>query len=141
MNYESGKVSDSRTNKYNQLLYFQLVNHLSYLQLTEAVARRCSITKGVFRNFAKYTRKHLCQSLFFNNVAGLRPATLLNKRFWHRCFPGNFVKFFKNIFFTEYLPATASELTRIVKRRSRNIFITPKKKTQQPQKQLPGAVL
>ena len=25
--------------------------------------------KGVLRNFAKFTRKHLCQSLFFNKVA------------------------------------------------------------------------
>ena len=25
--------------------------------------------KGVLRNFAKLTGKHLCQSLFFNNVA------------------------------------------------------------------------
>ena len=29
--------------------------------------------KGVPRNFAKFTVKHLCQSLFFNKVAGLRP--------------------------------------------------------------------
>ena len=28
--------------------------------------RRCSINKGVLRNFAKFTGKHLCQSLFFN---------------------------------------------------------------------------
>ena len=27
--------------------------------------------KAVFRNFAKFTGKHLCQSLFFNKVAGL----------------------------------------------------------------------
>ena len=26
--------------------------------------------KGVLRTFAKFTRKHLCQSLFFNRVAG-----------------------------------------------------------------------
>ena len=29
-------------------------------------------------------RKTLCQSLFFNN--GFRPATLLKKRLWYRCF-------------------------------------------------------
>ena len=29
--------------------------------------------KGVLRNFTKFTPKHLCQSLFFNKVAGLRP--------------------------------------------------------------------
>ena len=27
---------------------------------------------GVLRNFAKFTGKHLCQSLYFNKVAGLR---------------------------------------------------------------------
>ena len=36
--------------------------------------------EGVFRNFAIFTGKHLHQSLFFNKVAGLRPATLLKKR-------------------------------------------------------------
>ena len=43
--------------------------------------------KGVLRNFAKFTGKHLCQSLIFNKVAGMRPATLLKRRFWRRCFP------------------------------------------------------
>ena len=37
---------------------------------------RCSVREGVLRNFAKFTEKHLCQSLFFNKVARLRPATL-----------------------------------------------------------------
>ena len=27
--------------------------------------RRCSVKKGVFRDFGKPTGKHLCQSLFF----------------------------------------------------------------------------
>ena len=30
--------------------------------------------KRVLRNFAKFTGKHLCQSLSSNKVAGLRPA-------------------------------------------------------------------
>ena len=30
--------------------------------------------KGVLRNFAKFTGQHLCQSLFFNKVAGLNPG-------------------------------------------------------------------
>ena len=38
--------------------------------------QRCSIKKGVFRNFEKFTRKYLCQSLFFNKVAGIRPESL-----------------------------------------------------------------
>ena len=48
--------------------------------------------KGVLKNFTKFTGKHLCQSLFVNKVAGPRPATLLKKRLWHRCFSINCVK-------------------------------------------------
>ena len=35
----------------------------------------CSVRKGVPRNFANFTGKHLCQSLFFSKVAGLRSET------------------------------------------------------------------
>ena len=51
-----------------------------------------SMKKGFLRNFTKFTEKHLCQSLFFNKVTGLRPATLLKKKLWHRCFPVKVVK-------------------------------------------------
>ena len=33
--------------------------------------QRYSVKKGALRNFWKFTRTHLCQSLFFNKVAGL----------------------------------------------------------------------
>ena len=72
--------------------------------------------KSFLKNFAKLTRKHLYQRLFFrkvacnifqnlflNKVAGLRPATLLKKRLWHRCFPVNFAKFLRTPFLTEHL--------------------------------------
>ena len=59
--------------------------------------------KGVLRNFTKFTGKHLCYSLFFNKVEGLKPATLLKKRPWHRCFPVNFAKFLRTPFFNEHL--------------------------------------
>ena len=52
----------------------------------------------------------MCQSLFLNNVWGLRPAILLKKRLWHRCFPINFMKFLKTPFFAEHLWANASRL-------------------------------
>ena len=55
--------------------------------------------KGVLRIFAKFTGKHLCQSLFLNKVAGHRPATLLKKKLWQRCFPVIFAK----SFLTEHL--------------------------------------
>ena len=49
--------------------------------------------KVVLRKIAKFTAKHLC----------LRPATLLKKRLWHRCFPVNFAKFLRTTFFIDHL--------------------------------------
>ena len=59
--------------------------------------------RGVLRNFAKFTGKYLYQTFFFNKVAGLRFATLLKRRLWHRCFPVNFAKFLKTSFLAEHL--------------------------------------
>ena len=58
----------------------------------------------VLENFAKLKGKHLCQSLFLNKVACFRPATLLKKRLWHRCFLVNFAKFPSTFSPTEHLP-------------------------------------
>ena len=52
--------------------------------------RRCSLRKGVLRNFTKFTRKHLGQNLFFNKV-----TTLLKKILWRKCFPVNFAIFLR----------------------------------------------
>ena len=38
---------------------------------TRSSHRRCSVRKGVLRNFTKFTGKRLCQCLFFSKVAGL----------------------------------------------------------------------
>ena len=35
--------------------------------------QRCSLRKGIPRNFTEFAGKHLCQSLFLNKVVGLRP--------------------------------------------------------------------
>ena len=59
--------------------------------------------KGVLRNIAKFTGKHLCQSLIFNEVAGPRSASWLKKKPWHKCFCVNFVKFLRTHFFIEHL--------------------------------------
>ena len=58
--------------------------------------------KGVLRNFTKFTGKHLCQRLFFNKVAGLRPTASLKNSLWHGCFPVKFAKFLRADFFTEH---------------------------------------
>ena len=54
--------------------------------------------KGVLRNIAKFTGKHLCQSLFFIKVAGLMLC--------HRCFSVNFAKFLT----TPFLQNTSGRL-------------------------------
>ena len=65
--------------------------------------RRCGVKIGVLGNFAKVTGKHLCHSLFFNKVAGLRSANLLKMSLWHRYFPVNFAKFLRTLFLTDHL--------------------------------------
>ena len=52
----------------------------------------------MIKGFLKISQNSLeiiCVSLFFNKVAGLRPAILLIKRLRHRCFTVNFAKFLR----------------------------------------------
>ena len=69
-----------------------------YLCAYRSSHRTCSVKKLVLRNFAKFTRKHLCQSLFFN---------LFKKTLAH-VFSGEFCEISKNTFSTERLQTTAS---------------------------------
>ena len=48
--------------------------------------------KGVLKNFANFTGKHLCWSLF-TKVAGLQTCNFIKKRPQNRCFPEKFVKY------------------------------------------------
>ena len=92
------------------------------LSKTRGSHRRCSVRKGVPGNFVKFTRKHLCQSPFFNKVSALRPATLSKKKLWHRCFPVNFVEFLRTPFFTEHLRMTASVVSNIFTKRTSTFY-------------------
>ena len=76
---------------------------LSHYQRHRSSRPEAFCQKGVLRNFIKFTGKHLRQSLSFNTVTGLRFATLLNNRLWHRCFPGDFIRFPRTPFNIEYL--------------------------------------
>ena len=76
----------------NLLKPFQIIFPVSCRFLFRSSCPEVLCKKGVLKYFAKFTGKHMCQSLFFNKVAGLRPATLLKKKFWHRCFPVYFAK-------------------------------------------------
>ena len=58
--------------------------------------RRCSARKGVFRNFIKFTGKHLCQSLFFNK---LKKLNFIKKETLAQVFSCEFCWISKNTFF------------------------------------------
>ena len=69
--------------------------------------RSCSMKKSVLRNFAEFTRKHLCHSLFLNKVAGLA-CNFIKKETLAQVFSCEFCGISKNTFFTEQLWTTAS---------------------------------
>ena len=66
----------------------------TFLQQISALIKSEAATGGILWNkvFLKISGKQLCQSLFFNNVAGFCTATLL-KRGSRAGKPMNFVKF------------------------------------------------
>ena len=54
--------------------------------------------KGVFKYFSKLTGTPVHES-FFNKVEARKPATLSKKGLRYRCFPVNFEKFLRTIFY------------------------------------------
>ena len=65
---------------------------------TEAVAQRCSVKK-MFLKVSQNSQENICARDCFLIKSGLRPATLLKKSLWHRCFPADFMKFLRTPFF------------------------------------------
>ena len=90
---ESSKKPPGRI--LNVLCLFNL-RHLSR-RWVRSSHRRCSLGKGVFKNFAKFTGKHLCQSL----------CNFIKKETLPQEFSSEFSEIFKNIFFTEHLRTSA----------------------------------
>ena len=99
---------ESRNNSINSLsntffgqcflraYYIFCKNNVGYSLLVPCVKsshQRCSIKKGVPKNFVKFTGKHLCQSLFLNRVAGLSKMELVEivNGFW-RLFTVNYFR-------------------------------------------------
>ena len=70
--------------------------------------------KGVLRNFAKFTGKHLCQRLFLNKVAGQRPkvCNFIKKESLAQVFSCEFCEISKNTFFHRTPLVAASERCR-----------------------------
>ena len=54
-------------------------------------------------SFLQYPHSRSSRPELFFKKSCLRPATFLEKRLWHRCFPVNFAKFLKTPFFTEHV--------------------------------------
>ena len=78
---------------------------------------RCSVKKVFFRNFLKFTGKHLRQGLFFNKVSGLRPCrpwglvcNFIKREALAHVFSCEFCEISKIAFFIEHLRRTASAL-------------------------------
>ena len=86
------KVLNTPLNKTDILCHEYLVNRCIVVQKQPPEV----FCKGVPKNFAKYTGKHLCQSHF------IKIETLA------QVFSCEFCEISKNTFFTEYLCATAS---------------------------------
>ena len=89
--------------------YFRVPCDDNQVSFNKSSHWRCSVKKGALKIFTEFTGK-LCWSLCFNKVAGLKPATLLKKRFQHRCFPVNSVKFLR----TSFLENTSCRLLLIL---------------------------
>ena len=81
---------------------WQLLKILSnlkyYCQIIRSSRPELFCKKVVLKNFAKFTEKHLCWSLFSSKVADVRPATLLKNKLRHRYFHLNFAKSLSNNF-------------------------------------------
>ena len=77
--FHSPKRSRKESVKYekleNHLLCFTQNN--AYFNIYRSSYRRSSIKKGVLRNFAKFSGKYLCQSLFLNKVAGVTASNYI----------------------------------------------------------------
>ena len=84
------------------------------LRFREAVTRSVSIEISALKNFTKFTGKLLCQSLFFNKVTGLKPATLLKKEALPQVFSWEFCEIFKSTIFIEHLCTSVSGFIEIV---------------------------
>ena len=80
----------------NKRKYLKINMYLSqWPDCSEAVIQEVLWKKGVFKNFAKFTGKQLCWSLFLKSWRSKACNFILKKRLHYRCFPVNFVKFLK----------------------------------------------
>ena len=101
-NFYEIKVENKRRNFHHRLKKYTFSAEI-FSETIEPVVWRCSIEK-VFLEISQNSQGNTwAKGLFFNKDAGLRPATFLKKRLWHRCLPIIFAKFLRTPFFKAYL--------------------------------------
>ena len=109
--FRDAATTNQKSNKElfykNSFNSFRLLNtfwqNLKFLQHSRSSCQEVFSKKDVLRNFANL--KHLCQSLFFNKVAGLKPegCNFIKKGTMTQVFSCEFWKISKNTFLTEHL--------------------------------------
>ena len=73
-----------------------MVKFFRVLPKAQVAVHKCSIKKTIPKSFKKFTRKHVCKSLFLNKLAGLLPTIFLSLLYRH--FSLNFAKKFTALF-------------------------------------------
>ena len=76
--HDGEQVHTKTQSKNKDLVIFILFQEMNNSNLFDKIFTQnrsshqmCSIKKGVLRNLTKFTGNQMCQSLFFNKVAGL----------------------------------------------------------------------
>ena len=83
-------------NKYKYIKMFFMINWFFVICSESRATVQVFYKIGVLKNFAKFTEKHVCWSLFFDKVMSAGSLQLYQKmRLQHRCFSVNFTKFLK----------------------------------------------
>ena len=76
--------------------YYQL-----WTDFTPCCIARGVLWKKVFLEISQNSQENTCARVSFLiklQASGLRPATVLKKGLWHRCFPNNSAKFLRTLF-------------------------------------------
>ena len=89
----------------NSVIYLKTYFYLNVQQLSSL--SQILFKMSFYKNLGKFTGKHMCQSLFFNKVAGAS-CNFIKKEILVQVFASEFCKIFKNIFLTEHLWTTTS---------------------------------
>ena len=95
---------------WNKLLYKRgfLKNFSKFSDKHKQQSSGCVQSKDVLKNFANFTGKNLCWSLFLIKLEFWGPATLLKKT-PTQVFSCEIYKLFKNNYFEEHLSTSASK--------------------------------